>query len=302
MPTKGRHAAHAAVDSYRVRMQEFARLSALETYYAHVDVESVMEFVTARARPYLEVTVKSAAHQDALHELPKLTEVVDGKRRIVDRPPIIMHSPLADPETISSGLARYRSTLTEDRRDLLDRYELVDVVVKVVGVGSVGLFALAALFVGGGGVDPLFLQVKQAEASVLERFLGPSRYANHGERVVNGQRRLQAASDVFLGWAIGRRGRHIYVRQLKDEKGSAVIDAMTHGDMVAWGKLCGWALARGHAQSGQAPAIAAYIGDDDVFVHALGRFADAYADQNEKDYQALLAAIKSGRIQASFGV
>ncbi len=284
-------------------MAEYAAMRAIDIYYARVDATAIAAYVDKRARPYLETTVRSAAHHDALHELPKLTAVgADGLRRIVDHPPTIYHDPQVSSPIEASVLAAYRATLQEDRRDLLDRYQLVDGAIKVVGVGSVGLAAFAALFEGGDEDDPLFLQVKEAEASVLERFLGPSPYASHGERVVAGQRRLQAASDVMLGWAVGPLGRHLYVRQLQDAKASAVIEVMTIDDLATWGQLCGWGLARGHARTGEPAAIAAYLGDDNAIDHALAEFGAAYADQTEKDHAALLAAIKSGRVAAEMNV
>jgi uncharacterized protein (DUF2252 family) len=283
-------------------MGEFATMRALDVYYSRVDVTAITAYVDKRARPYLARTVKASEHHDTVHQLPKITEVVDGRRRIIDLPPTIFHPEWADADVPADALAAYRLTLQEDRRSLYDRYALVDVAMKVVGVGSVGLAALAVLFDGGDPDDPLLLQVKEAEASVLERFLGPSAHANHGERVVAGQRRLQAASDVFLGWAQGRIGRHIYVRQLQDQKGSAVIAAMSYDDLVSWGELCAWALARGHARSGDPVAIAAYLGDDDALDDALAGFAVAYADQNERDYAALKAAAASGRIAVKTGV
>ncbi|HLO35185.1 MAG TPA: DUF2252 family protein, partial [Candidatus Deferrimicrobium sp.] len=205
-------------------------------------------------------------------------------------------------ELATSALARYRETLEEDRRALLDRYTLVDTALKVVGVGSVGLYALAALFEGAGDDDPLFLQAKEAEASVLERFLPPGPAIEHGERIVIGQRRLQAASDILLGWTTGDRGRQVYIRQLQDQKAGAVIDAMTPDDLRTWGEICAWALARGHARSGEPATIAAYLGTDDALEDAVGRFAMTYADQNERDHAALAAAAKSGRITAESGV
>ena len=171
-----------------------------------------------------------------------------------------------------------------------------------MGVGSVGLGAFVVLFIGGSDDDPLFLQAKQAEASVFERYLGPDKHGSHGERVVTGQRRLQAASDVLLGWTVGDRGQHVYLRQLQDQKGSAVIDTMTAEELATWGELCAWALARGHARSGDPAMLAGYLGTDKKFEHAMSTFAEAYADQNEQDHAALLAAIKSGRIQAELGV
>jgi uncharacterized protein (DUF2252 family) len=296
----GRHAVHRAIRSYRTRMAGFAGLRATDVYYAQVDAASILGAADKHTRPFLQETVHSASHHDAVHELPKLTTVdAAGQRRIVDHPPVISHPAEATAVRVDAVLAGYRETLEEDRRALLDRYQLGDVALKVVGVGSVGLAAFAVLLMGEGDDDPLFLQVKQAEASVLERFLPTSAQPSHGARVVIGQRRLQAASDIFLGWTVGDLGRHWYVRQLQDQKGAAVIDAMTADDLQVWGELCGWALARGHARSGQPAEIAGYLGDDATLDHALADFAVAYADQTEKDHQALLDAIKSGRVTAS---
>ncbi len=298
-----RHAVHRTVASYRSRIADYAGMRAMDVYYSRVDVAGILAYVDKRARPFLQETVKSTHHHDALHELPKLTEVdAEGRRRIVDHPPLITHHPEATPEVIAAALAGYRDSVAEDRRVLFDRYELVDAALKVVGVGSVGLGAFAVLFLGGDMGDPMFLQVKQAEASVLERFLQASVQPSHGARVVAGQRRLQAASDVLLGWTIGALGRHWYVRQLQDQKGSAVVDAMTLDDLATWGELCGWALARGHARSGQPAEIAGYLGTDKAFDHAIGEFAAAYADQNDRDYAAFAVAIKAGRVEAKSGV
>jgi uncharacterized protein (DUF2252 family) len=297
-----RHAVHRAVRSYRVRMAEYAAMSSMGVYYSRVDAAGVLAYVDRRARPFLRDTVKSATHHDAIHELPKLTAVdATGRRRIVDHPPVISHPPEATPELVAATLAAYRDTVQEDRRVLLDRYDLVDAALKVVGVGSVGLAAFVGLLLGGDD-DPLFLQAKQAEASVLERYLPPSSQPSHGARVVAGQRRLQASSDVLLGWAVGTTGRHWYVRQLQDQKGGAVVDAMTLEDLETWGELCGWALARGHARSGHPAEIAGYLGDDHAFDHAIGDFAAAYATQNERDHAAFVAAITAGRIAAESGV
>ena len=299
---ENRHIVHRAIRSYRDRMAGYATMRAIDVYYAGVDATGVMAFVDKRARSMIAGTVKSAAHHDALHELPKLTALVDGQRRIVEHPPTIvklkdMTQPLAD-----AALMAYRESLQEDRRVLIDRYRLADYALKVVGVGSVGLLAFVALFIGDADDDPLFLQVKQAEASVYERFLHASRTASHGERVVTGQRRLQGASDILLGWGVGLRGNHAYIRQLQDQKGSAVVDTMTLEDLATWAELCAWALARGHARSGEPATIAGYLGTDNGFEHAMATFAEAYADQNEQDHAALLAAIKSGRITAESGV
>jgi uncharacterized protein (DUF2252 family) len=298
-----RHAVHRAVASYRSRIAEYGGMRAMDVYYSRVDAAGILAFVDKRARPFLQDTVKAAHHHDAIHELPKLTAVdAEGRRRIVDHPPVISHHSEATPEHVATALAGYRDSIAEDRRVLFDRYELVDAALKVVGVGSVGLGAFAVLFLGGDEDDPLFLQVKQAEASVLERYLAPSRQPSHGARVVAGQRRLQAASDVMLGWTVGKLGRNWYVRQLQDQKGGAVVEAMTLDDLATWGELCGWALARGHARSGQPSEIAGYLGTDRGFDHAIGDFAAVYADQNERDYAAFVAAIKAGRVAAESGV
>ena len=297
-----RHAAHRAVRSYRERMAEYATMRAIDVYYSSVAVASILAFVDERARPMIRSAVKSASHHDALHELPKLTEVADGRRRIVDHPPVIVHRDDIDNPLVSTVLDHYRESLQEDRRVLLDRYEVVDYAMKVVGVGSVGLFAGIVLLDGGSDDDPLFLQVKEAQASVLERFLGPSGQPSHGARVVAGQRRLQAASDVLLGSGVGAQGHHWYIRQLQDQKASAVVEAMTEDDLTTWGELCGWALARGHARTGEPATIAAYLGDDDTFDHAIGGFAEAYADQTERDFGTFTAAIATGRIEAETGV
>jgi uncharacterized protein (DUF2252 family) len=296
------HTVHGAIRSYRERMAGYAGMRAIDVFYAQVDAAGIIAYVDRRARPFLETTVKSASHHDAMHELPKLTEIgSDGQRRIVDRPPVIRHVDLTLPIE-QATMEAYALTLQEDRRLLLERYHIVDAALKVVGVGSVGLGAYACLLDGGGGDDPLFLQVKQAEASVYERFLGPSPNAEHGERVVIGQRCLQAQSDVLLGWTKGWHGRDLYVRQLQDQKGGAVIEAMTMADLRAWGELCGWALARGHARSGDPATIAGYLGTDDTFDRAIADFAMAYADQTERDHAAFTAAIKSGRVSAETGV
>jgi uncharacterized protein (DUF2252 family) len=297
-----RHMVHRAIRSYRERMTGYSTMRAIDVYYARVDATGILAYADKRSRAMIEGTVKSTAHHDAVHELPKLTSLVDGKRRIVEHPPTLiklrgMTLPLAD-----SALRAYRETLQEDRRVLLDRYQLTDFALKVVGVGSVGLGAFVALFSGGSDDDPLLLQAKQAEASVYERYLGPDDHGSHGERVVTGQRRLQGASDILLGWAVGERGQHMYIRQLQDQKGSAVIDTMTAEELATWGELCAWALARGHARSGDPAMIAGYLGTDDGLDHAMATFAEAYADQNERDHEALLAAIKSGRITAQSGV
>jgi uncharacterized protein (DUF2252 family) len=299
---QARHAARSAIHSYAGRMAEYARMRAIDVYYSKVDAQGILDYVDVRARAYLRTTIKAAEHHDALHELPKITELAGGVRRIVDRPPTITHPAELTTLLAESTLERYRESLQEDRRVLLDRYRLVDTAMKVVGIGSVGLGAFVGLFEGTGEDDPLFVQAKEAEASVLERFLTASPYPSHGERIVTGQRRLQATSDILLGWTIGEHGRHLYIRQHQDQKGVAVVEVMTVDDLVTWGELCAWALARGHARSGEPALISGYLGDGGAFGHAVGDFAAVYADQNQRDFGAFLAAIKRGRIAAQPGV
>ena len=301
-PHEGRHAVHAAVRSYRDRIHEYASMRAIDIYYAKVDAAEILSFVDHRGRPYLEATIKAAGHHDALHELPRITTGTGTALRIVDRPPIITHAPEASSPLAVATLAEYRSTLQEDRRVLLDHYDPVDAALKVVGVGSVGLGAWVVLLLGDDADDPLFLQVKEAQASVLERFAGTPGPEHHGRRVVVGQRRLQAASDVLLGWSTGPSGRHLYVRQLQDAKGAPVVEAMSADDLADWAGLCGWALARGHARSGDPAAIGGYLGEDAAFDEAAVAFAGAYADQTERDHASLSAAIDAGTIAAERGV
>ena len=238
-----------------------------------------------------------------------------GKPRIVDQSPLIVPArKLATGDEFDrllgmlQGVLRgYRETLEFDRRVLLENFELTDIAHKVVGVGSVGTRAWIALYLGRDGQDPLFLQVKEADASVLEEILGPSEFSNHGERVVVGQRLMQATSDIFLGWlhvdaGLDGKPRDFYGRQLKDWKGSAEIEQMVPKALATYGKLCGWTLARAHARSGDRIAIAAYLGNSDSFDRALVEFSHAYADQNDHDYQELAAAVKSGRITAQTGL
>ena len=298
-----RHIVHRAISSYRDRMAGYAGMRAIDVYYDHVAVTGILAYVDKHSRAMIQGTVKSTAHHDAVHELPKLTAIVDGQRRIVEHPPTLIRLKQATAPVADSVLQQFRASLQEDRRELLDRYHLTDYALKVVGVGSVGLGAFVALFLGAGGdEDPLILQIKEAQASVYEGYLHPSKAPTHGERVVDGQRRLQAASDILLGYGVGDGGHHWYVRQHQDQKGSAVIETMTLEELATWGELCGWALARGHARSGEPATIAGYLGTDNAFEHAMATFGATYADQTEKDHAALTAAIASGRITAQSGV
>ena len=307
------------VGRYRTAMAEFAGMPNLDVWYSHLDIESVVKEFGSQYKPKLvkraDKQIAKARTKDSMTAFSKLTEVVDGKARIVDQSPLIVPmEQLAaggERDEIVEGLHQllrdYRGTLEFDRRVLLEQFQLSDLARKVVGVGSVGTRAYIALMLGRDGQDPLFLQMKEAEASVLEEFLGPSEFKNHGERVVTGQRLMQASSDIFLGWlhvetGLDGKSRDFYARQLKDWKGSAEIEQMVPKAMAAYGTLCGWTLARAHARSGDRIAIAAYLGNGDSFDRAIVEFSKAYADQNERDYQALTAAVNSGKITAETGL
>jgi uncharacterized protein (DUF2252 family) len=308
------------VAGYRQAMRDFAGMSQLGIWYARADIDQLRaQFESKLDDRQRKLVAKGAAKartRDSMEELGKLTTTVDGQLRIMADPPLLVpiEDLLSDPSQrsaleseIHSILSKYRRTLATDRRYLIDQYEFVHVARKVVGVGSVGTRCWIVLMLGRDESDPLFLQVKEAEESVLSRFLGASEFANMGQRVVAGQRLMQASSDIFLGWhrvAAGLDGkqRDFYVRQLRDWKFSLDVDAMVPGGMRMYGELCGWTLARAHARSGDAIAIAAYLGGSDVFDQAIAQFADAYADQNERDHDAVLEAVKAGRIVAEQGL
>jgi uncharacterized protein (DUF2252 family) len=239
--------------------------------------------------------------------------MVDGRYRIVSQPPVVVPardlaatyglSPDEVSRAIRAQFRAYRATLQDDRRHLLERFEVVDMGRKVVGVGSVGTRAFIVLLQGRDADDPLFLQVKEATSSVLEEHLGKSKYRQHGERVVQGQRMMQAASDIYLGWTKGLdTSRHYYWRQLRDMKGSALVEAMTPLGLTFYARICGWTLARAHARSGDPVAIAEYLGQSDAFDQSITDFSARYADQNERDYQQFVAAVRSGRLEALEGV
>jgi uncharacterized protein (DUF2252 family) len=305
----------AVTRSYRLAMAEFASMRTMDVWYSRVDVEDLMGRVGAevsgKARERFQRNVAKARTKDSLAAFKKLTEEIDGERRIAANPPLIVPvSDLADGARIFEAarhvVRKYRETLQGDRRHLLERFRVVDAARKVVGVGSVGTRAYIVLFLGRDDEDPLFLQMKEAQASVLEPFLGKSEFGNHGQRVVEGQRLMQAASDLMLGW-IGVDGfdgvpRDFYLRQLWDSKGSAIVEAMEPKTMEVYGTLCGQALARAHARSGDAVAISSYAGTSDTLDRALAQFAERYADQNERDYAALKQAADSGRIEVQAGL
>jgi uncharacterized protein (DUF2252 family) len=307
-----------AARAYREAVRDFAAMGNLDLWYARVEVDELLQQAarlgTAKQVKRLERNIAKARSKDSLKAFGKLTEVVNGDRRIASDPPLVVpieeimppaeHHRLDD--FVRGVLRSYGRTLTADRRRLLDRYSYVHSARKVVGVGSVGTRAWIMLLLGRDAGDPLFLQFKEAEASVLEPFLGPSTYDNHGHRVVEGQRLMQAASDVMLGWIratdLEDQSRDFYIRQLWDQKGSALVDVMEPHVMTLYAKLCGETLAKAHARSGDAIAIAGYLGGGDSFDRALATFAELYADQNERDYRAMREAVESGRLVAEPGL
>ncbi len=310
----------AAVGRYRQAMRDFAGMTSLDVWYAHVDMDQLRaQFesqLKARQRKLVDKGLATARTKDSMQAVAKLTRTVDGRPRIISDPPLVV--PIdelmpadTDRATIEGQLRRliagYRRTLETDRRYLLEQFEFCDMARKVVGVGSVGTRCWIVLMLGRDDTDPLFLQVKEAETSVLSRFVGASKYTNQGQRVVAGQRLMQASSDIFLGWqrieaGLDGQPRDFYVRQLRDWKFSVEIETMVPAGLRLYGALCGWTLARAHARSGDRIAIAAYLGGSDVFDKAITQFAAAYADQNERDYQSLLNAVASGRIIAEHDV
>jgi uncharacterized protein (DUF2252 family) len=307
------------VKAYRTSMATFAGMNNLAVYYAHVDIDSTLASLGSQLKPKMakrtQQAIAKARTRDSISAFSKLTEEVDGRVRFVDQSPLIV--PI---DQLASGRERdkifeelreifreYRATLRVDRRMVLEQFELVDVARKVVGVGSVGTRAFIALLLGRDGDDPLILQIKEAEASVMEEFLEPSAFANHGERVVTGQRLIQAESDIFLGWvrvdsSLDGQSRDFYGRQLKDWKGSAEIEQMIPKGLALYGSLCGSTLARAHARSGDRIAIAAYLGNGSSFDRAILEFSGAYAEQNALDYKNLTDAVASGKIAAQTGL
>ena len=306
----------AAVARYRQAMRDFAKMTNLDVWYAHADMDLLRTQLDpqlqARQRKLVDQGLAKARTRDSMQEVAKLTRTVDGRPRIISDPPVLVPIDELIPATtdrtsfeaqLSSLIASYQRTLETDRRYLLEQYEFCDLARKVVGVGSVGTRCWIVLMLGRDDSDPLFLQVKEAEKSVLSRFVGASKYTNQGQRVVAGQRLMQAASDIFLGWqrteaGLDGRSRDFYVRQLRDWKFSIEIEALKPAGLGMYGALCGWTLARAHARSGDRIAIAAYLGGSDVFDRAIAEFAAAYADQNERDHRSLVEAVANGRIIA----
>jgi len=297
-----RDAVLACVRSYRKRMAEYSQLPVLEVWYASIEIDKLAamvkdketrkrglkRFEAARARSVLE------------HDFPKLAAIAGESPTIKDNPPLLYHPSAEGEEDLLTGaraaFGQYRESLQEDRRVLIDRYEIKDIAIKVVGVGSVGTLCAVMLMMASER-DPLFLQVKEARPSVLEAYAGKSIYPNHGQRIVNGYRLMQSASDIFLGWAKGKLGRHFYVRQLRDMKVGALVDLFSTSVMTQYAEFCGWALAKAHARSGSPTQITGYLGKGDSFDKAIAVFAKAYADQNERDHATFKKAVSSGQVE-----
>ncbi len=315
---KQRESVNLAVgSSYRQAIARFAGMRNLDLWYTRVDIEETLagfqKLATAKERKRADKNLAKTRTKDSLRAFSKLTELVDGEPRIVGDPPVV--TPIEDilgdrldefESFLHKVIRSYRRTLPTDRRRLLERYRYVHAARKVVGVGSVGTRAFIMLLLGRDGDDPLFLQFKEAEASVLEPFLGKSEFSNHGQRVVEGQRLTQAASDIMLGFiraeGVDNVERDFYVRQLWDAKGSALVDLMEPTIMRIYANVCGAELARAHARAGDAIAIASYLGTSDTFDRAIALFAESYANQNERDYEVLTQAVADGRITAETGI
>jgi hypothetical protein len=303
-------------------MREFAAMRTLDVWYAKLEADDIVRQLQVNARGAdqkrrvrrREEDIAKAAARTSLQAAGKLTRLVDGQPRFVRQPPVVelLVDLLPDDQRhrLEHGLAdlvaSYAESLLPERRSLLSQFQVADMARKVVGVGSVGTRCWIMLLIGRDAQDPLILQAKEAQPSVLERFASPSEHANAGERVVIGQRLMQASSDIFLGWdrttGIDGEKRDFYVRQLRDGKGSFDITQMVPAGLAAYGRFCGWTLARAHARSGDRIAVAAYLGSSDAFDRAIVQFAEAYADQNERDHAALVQAIKEDRLSALAGV
>ena len=291
--------AKSCVQSYRENLRQYSKMSPLDLWYKQLELAKYVENApTKKIRLYRENLIRQAESRVAEYLFPKITTEVDGKKRLIDQPPLIYHHEknIYDVQIIEA-IKDYRESLPHDRQVLFDRYQLQDIVVKVVGIGSVGTRCFVALFMTPDD-EPLLLQVKEARASVLEPYAGQSEYKKHGERVVVGQRLTQSSTDVFLGWMLGPEGRNFYVRQLRDMKISFSLDRLTIARLKRYAKFCGEALARSHAKSGNAAMISGYLGKSDAFDEAVSRFSVKYAKQNEKDYKKLLSAVRKGLIKA----
>ncbi|HEX6108372.1 MAG TPA: DUF2252 domain-containing protein [Ktedonobacteraceae bacterium] len=290
-----RQAVLSCMASYRQRMWEYSQMRHLEVWYSRIDYATSLESVSSSFRWWINKQSRRATRRTHVELVPKLTQEVNGQILIKPDPPVLTR--LKDDELtrmLSALVQEYRTTLREDRHVLLSKYRYIDVVHKVVGVGSVGTRCYVALLLGSDINDPLFLQIKEARASVYEPYLGRSAFANHGQRVVMGQRLMQASSGIFLGWT-RLRSIDFYIRQLRDMKLSVDISTLIEGGFIEYSKFCGWALARAHARSGDPALISGYLGQKDVFDQAIAAFAETYADQTERDHAALVAYIKGAQ-------
>jgi uncharacterized protein (DUF2252 family) len=299
--TESARAAEATVRSYRQRMADYSSMRALEVWYDTIGIDDVMEALDDRAREVVKQRLAKAEEKSSPEFVfPKLVEHRGSEPRFKEDPPLIFHPSAEMAPGVTTAfrepLERYRASLPDHVRVLFDRYHLCDMAVKVVGIGSVGTMCAVGLWIAAED-DPLFLQVKEARASVLEPYAGKSIYENHGQRVVCGQRLMQSASDIFLGWSTGVTGRNVYVRQLRDVKISAMIEDWGVDLLREYGKLCGWVLAKAHARSGDAAKIAGYMGASATFDDAICEFAVEYADQNQRDYRAFIKAVREGRLK-----
>ncbi|MQY15436.1 hypothetical protein SRB5_56180 [Streptomyces sp. RB5] len=297
--TRTRRAVTAAVAAYRTNLRRLAELGELAVWYERMDTADLLPLIGRRDRFRVEASLARARRRTNLQALGKLTEKVDGRHWIVRDPPYVEPLGNFDQSAIRKVFADYRATLPEERRTLLDRFRVVDVARKVVGVGSVGTRCFIALLEGRDAGDPLLLQMKEAGPSVLAAHLGPGPHAHGGQRVVAGQRLLQAASDIFLGWVSGPQGRHYYWRQLRDMKGSADVGSMSAGQLRRYAAFCGTALSRAHARTGDRIAIAAYLGPGASFDRAVTEFALRYADRTAEDHAALREAMAEGRVEGN---
>jgi len=299
----GKAAAREMVRTYRTQMAEFARMHVLDVWYSKLELETLLAN-TNDPKWIRKMRVKVKKARKSVSDIfPTMTTLRNGRVMIKDEPPLIFHIGDATERKaeriILRTVYRYRETLAEHHRALLDRFRFIDIANKVVGIGSVGTSCYVVLFMASAD-DPLFLQLKEANASVLEPYAGASLYRHHGQRVVMGQRLMQSASDIFLGWTTGRnRSRHFYVRQLRDWKVKPVVESFNASRLFRYAQATGWTLARAHARSEKAPEIKGYLGKKDIFDDAIAEFATDYADQTERDYGALVKAIRSGRIEAT---
>ena len=300
-----REMALAVSETYREQMTLLGTWRAIDIWYERMDFEQLVQQVKDKKmrKLHLGLIEKARARSVPEHDFPKLTEKIEGRHRIKDDPPLVYHPEAASERIVSrrflKAVADYRDSLPEDRRVLFDRYTIQDMALKVVGVGSVGTRCAMVLLMANDG-DPLFLQVKEARVAVFEPYVGRSPYANRGQRVVVGQRIMQSASDLLLGWAIDEEGNHFYVRQLRDMKVKPMVEVMRAPNLVNYGKLCAQALSRAHARSGDAVRLAGYMGKSGAFDEGIADFSIAYADQNEKDHEALKRAVRDGKVEAVF--